>query len=625
MLPRNCLLWIQSLLITSSLSVSHVSSTRDLVPLSNVSTIVECPTWYRLSESDPDKCVCGDTLDGKVRCLQDEQVGMVVGNCMTYTNDETLIGLCPYAPSKASFLDDIYTTLPSNVSDLDSFMCGGINRTGLLCSECMEGQSLAVMSYERRCVECISMSRGIVSFIALALIPTTLFFLLVMVCTIDISSGPMNAALTILQVNLAQVNQNPADYVFKSSNPLSYNFVIFLLTFYGIWNLDFLRYIIPPFCISSSLTSLQAQALEYVVAVYPLFLIIVTYVGVELYDSEYRLVMSLWQPFKKLFSFKCLKNLNVKYSLITTFATFFQLVYARLFFISKEILNYSELKNSTGDTIDTVLAMDASIPYGSSQHIPYIVMATIMLFIFNMTPLFLLLFYPTKCFQLLLGCFPGVNWHPLHAFMDIFQGCYKNGTNGTKDCRCFTAFNLLIRIFMLAPIDSHSISSLKLVLVPLIFSILLAILRPYQRNILNLWGIFCYFMCTLNQLWVMCSTYDAHLSFELVYLSHLILFSYFCLLIVGKTVKTVSPRCYSACMERFRRCVGKISSCSCMKTKVVDLERGDVVRMHASCEGGEEFPDRVNNPQDYQPLLAQSRSSSEAGIKHMVIASYGVN
>ena len=66
-----------------------------------------------------------------------------------------------------------------------------------------------------------------------------------------------------------------------------------------MWNLDFLRYVIPPFCISKSLTTLQAEALEYVVGVYPLLLIVVTYIFVELYDNEYRMIVALWSPFRK--------------------------------------------------------------------------------------------------------------------------------------------------------------------------------------------------------------------------------------------------------------------------------------------------------------------------------------
>ena len=70
--------------------------------------------------------------------------------------------------------------------------------------------------------------------------------------------------------------------MFNSDIPGTHYPVLFLATFYGIWNLDFLRYIIPPFCISRSLTSLQAEALEYVIAVYPLLLIVFRFIDTAL-------------------------------------------------------------------------------------------------------------------------------------------------------------------------------------------------------------------------------------------------------------------------------------------------------------------------------------------------------
>lgn len=616
---------------------------------SNNNNTATCPTWYHPAETEQghEQCVCGDSLNGKVRCLQGTQVGLVVGNCMTRDGEETLVGLCPYSISNSSVLDDFYTALPKNASEINGFMCSRLNRTGLLCSRCEKGLSLAALSYTRECIECKNTARGIVLLLVLTFVPATVFFLIVMVCSVDILSGPMNAALTVVQINLAQISQNPSDILFKSSNPLSYYPMLFLVTVYGIWNFDFFRYVLPPFCISRSLTSLEAESLEYIIAVYPLLLIIATYIFVELYDKEYHLIVTMWAPFKKIFNLKCFKDLNIKHSLVTTFATFLQLVYTRIFFVSKVYLNYTHLQNSTGDTVSTALTMDASITYLSATHTPYVALAFFMLLVFNILPLLLLLLYPTKCFQLMLGCIPGINWHPLHAFMDIFQGCYKNGTNGTRDCRYFAGFNLLIRMIMLTPIDSHSLSSIKLVLVPFLFGFLLAAAKPYRRNILNLWGMFCYFLYTLNMLWILCSTYDAHLSFEIAYISHFILFSYLLFLFLVKTVKTVSPSCYAACVERGRRFTeevkrwagsgSKISTvlccccCCCFEgTTRKDLERGggggggrrgDV---HSLCEVDEEFPDRVNNPQDYQHLLAESGSSSY-GNRHMVIASYGIN
>ena len=61
-----------------------------------------------------------------------------------------------------------------------------------------------------------------------------------------------------------------------------------------------------------------------------------------------------------------------------------------------------------------------------------------------------LILYPFAFFQKLLFSFP-INWHFLHAYIDSFQGCFKDRTEpGTFDCRCFSVFKLLMRpLFLL--------------------------------------------------------------------------------------------------------------------------------------------------------------------------------
>ena len=39
-----------------------------------------------------------------------------------------------------------------------------------------------------------------------------------------------------------------------------------ILTCYGFWNLDFFRYLIPPFCVSQDLKNIHVLALQYVSA-----------------------------------------------------------------------------------------------------------------------------------------------------------------------------------------------------------------------------------------------------------------------------------------------------------------------------------------------------------------------
>ena len=578
------------------------------------STSKKCPTWYSPTKKGILPCVCGHTLSNNVHCLEDEKVSLLIGNCMTYTNNQTLVGLCPYTAHNSDPASSLYTTMPKNLSELNEFMCGWNNRTGLLCSQCKEGLSLAVLSYERVCMECSDKSAylGIFVFFVLATVPTTLFFLVVVFCRIDISSGPMNAYLTVIQIIMMQVNQNPSDIIFKSNNPLTYYPVLFLITFYGIWLLDFFRYIIPPFCISNSLTSMQAGALEYVIAVYPLILIVMTYVFVELYGNENRLVTFLWTPFKRLSNHRSFKDWNIKYSLISSFATFLQLAYSKIFFISKSLINYSNVKNSSGDTIITVLQEDGSVKYMSNVHIPYFVLAVIMLTIFNVIPLLLLLLYPTRWFQLVLGAFPRINWHPLRAFMDIFHGCYKNGTDGTKDCRYFAAFHFLFRILILFPIENQSYFFMKWVVIPVILGFLTALFRPYRNDVYNMWDTFCFFIYFIDQLLILCAAYDNQISLTFLYLSNIILIVYFLLLVIAKVTKMIAPQFYGAAKKSIqsgkslRKCL-----CLCRRTDVdgddgianVVVVGGDCEEKKDNIEISSSLPYGLENQQEHTPLL----------------------
>ena len=84
------------------------------------------------------------------------------------------------------------------------------------------------------------------------------------------------------------------------------------------------------------------------------------------------------------------------------------------------------------------LYYDATIEYFGDQHLPYGVLAVFVMLVFIFFPVLLLLLYPMRCFQRCLSCI-GVRWHALPIFIDAFQGCYKDGTNGTWDCRYFAA------------------------------------------------------------------------------------------------------------------------------------------------------------------------------------------
>ena len=84
--------------------------------------------------------------------------------------------------------------------------------------------------------------------------------------------------------------------------------------------------------------------------------------------------------------------------------------------------------NSTGHLAHSWrLYYDATVPYFGETHLPYVLLAIAVLTFFVILPTLLLIVYPFHWFQKLINVFP-FRWCILHTFMDIFQGCYKDGT-----------------------------------------------------------------------------------------------------------------------------------------------------------------------------------------------------
>ena len=91
--------------------------------------------------------------------------------------------------------------------------------------------------------------------------------------------------------------------------------------------------------------------------------------------------------------------------------------------------------------------------------------------------------YPMRSFQRCLGYCTRIRWQFLHTFADAFQGCYKNGTNGTRDYRYFAGLYLLFRIVLLAALISPmAYMWLILVLFAVVVSLSFSLFRPYKTN-----------------------------------------------------------------------------------------------------------------------------------------------
>ena len=152
-------------------------------------------------------------------------------------------------------------------------MCGPYNRRGLLCGECKDGYGPAAYSFDQMCANCSSLwSRYAISlYLFLQFVPTTLIFLCFVVFRFKITSGPLLGYVLFCQITIAQINYRYSfiyDYIHYHMS-LSLRVLLDMsVTVSQFWSLQFLKAIIPPFCISDKLTGIHVNMLNLVPAIY---------------------------------------------------------------------------------------------------------------------------------------------------------------------------------------------------------------------------------------------------------------------------------------------------------------------------------------------------------------------
>ena len=173
--------------------------------------------------------------------------------------------------------DKIYHGAPSD--------CNSLNREGILCGKCHDGFALPAYSYNLTCMKCDSGQQYWWLYVTYAFVPLSLFIIIILVCRINVVDPKLyvfvfaaqNVAtpmiLGILVARIASVDRIPK--VFLS----------FLASVYGIWNLDFFRVVLPDVCLN--INALHTLALDYLIAIYPMLLMGVAYILVELHGCGF--------------------------------------------------------------------------------------------------------------------------------------------------------------------------------------------------------------------------------------------------------------------------------------------------------------------------------------------------
>ena len=439
-----------------------------------------------LHPSGDGQCSCGPSLGTVVVCNNETQeVGVLGSYCLTSSGDgsnTSVVGRCLVVLHNGERLLSpvgIYNKVLPNISEQDKQTCGYFNRQGRLCGKCKHNHFVSAYSYDLKCHNCTSsLWSGVVKYLCIAYFPLTVFLCVVIVFRISVTSPAMNAPVLLCQIlSLPFVLQYFLQYIRESK---SLYYLKFFATVYGIWNVDFFRVVIPSICLP--LNTMHIIALDYLVAVYPLFLLVCVYVLLTAHDRGCRLVVRLWRPFLWCTT-RLRQSWNIRHSIIDAFTTFLLLSYIKLLNTSLSLLIHTAIYNDRGSLVGYFLFYDETIQFMGSQHIPFAILAILVLLVGILFPLLLLLLYPMQWFQKCPNkCH--LNSPGLQIFMECFQGYYRDRTDGGWECRYFAAMYPAFRIatYVTYSVTLSNIDYVAFIL--LCFSVVAAVLvvRPYKKR-----------------------------------------------------------------------------------------------------------------------------------------------
>ena len=535
------------------------------------------------------------------------------GDCITYNSTtkstEYHYGPCPYiahyTTTTTEFIDTFYIQLPSNVSLLNEYMCGPLNREGPLCGKCKDGYGIALYSYTLECSKCWEHGYGWVLYYFLELFPITVMYFLVVIFHITATSSPLSALVFMSQIVVYTIRLNVPLHMYIENEVTGFPYVALkvLLVLCGIWSLDFFRSVIPTFCASSNIKTIHAVTLEYVVALYPIFLILMTYLCIKLHDNNFRPVVRLWKPFHRHFVY-LRRRWDSTASIINVFTTFLLLSFSKILFVSFILLNHNRFDIDTINHYTNkgyqlpkcVLYYDPTVECYSQEYTIFSTIAICVLVIFIICPTILLILYPTRVFRRCVSCCGFRRWHALHMFVESFQGQYKDGTNGTHDFRMVSASFLILRILILALFLYHHSSTLHIAemqsVLLLCATCLHAITKPYRLNFMNNVDILILFLLEIFILGTSNFTSDLLrciilVSTLLLLIPHMVLIFY----IFHKLAKKAGITQY---LKREYKALKK-----CMQ---VIRHTGQTEADVEAQSDTDSLPDRLINPGEYEPL-----------------------
>ena len=539
--------------------IQHSLLGSDIQNFSRYSSHNECPLWFNYS-SATNKCNCHFTPitncdDGKA-CVNSDQI-------LTYNSRQELLSsmtirhryLGGYNTTKHG-----YVALPSDISELNPYMCGPLNRISYMCSDCKSGYGPPAFftSCTNVCHLCRDTWYDVALYLSLEFVPITLFYLVVLIFQIKLTLAPMTCFIMYCQLMVMAFYEECT----SKSSPTLFSRVKYtdegeirtetkiLLSLFGVFNLDFFHYAVSPFCVSSKLKPIHVVFLGYISVFYPFLLIILTWFCIELHGRNFKPLVYLWKPFHR-YIVALRKSWNSKSDLIDVFASFLLLSYTKIIYQvvltmnSSEIMNYSLVNGR--QFVSYVLSCDTRIAT-KLKNVDYALITVVSVFLsFTLVifPALLLILHPTRIFQVLsTKCLSNRFRITLTLFAEKFHSCYSDGLDGKRSKRGLSGLYFLLRIVACFTelINRNTIDVYTWFARGLLFSVatlLIALSRPYKKTYMNIMdSVLLFHMASVS--YIASSCHESRISkWQCLHVAFALPFIVFCLIILYRIVKGV--------------------------------------------------------------------------------------
>ena len=517
--------------VVSSLLATVSSATADVGRRWSACAPIDgrCPPGFLLSDNG-NSCVCGSEDDAlpidrcdERRCRAYLRSGYWAGYVKPRSTDggskglELYTGKCPrgYCEGEEVGSSLLLPGPNSSVEELNQVVCG-TTRKGILCGECSPGFGPGVNLFLAPCVHCATdpLSQvGWLVWLLLEALPMLLLLAAFLVFDINLLAGPLNSYLLYAQFIAASFPISSVGPIVISNSASSVIVRFLYVIFFGIFNLQFFSFLLPPFCISPSADNLDQLDMIVIKAFTRLlpFVIILAIIALQWCNQYgYCGVPKCWHYLTNRFkTVRWLAKRMSGQSAAHGLSALFVLVYTRFLSYGGSLCDHNIIEPSSTSNASAIAVLELQgnlLFFIAPKHIVIAVFILLLIIFMILLPTFLLLVYPAlpqlqaklqhskyKVLRHILGlkCLNVFSRPSIQHFGDLFQSSYKD------NCRFFAGVLLLVRIVVVVAWNSQWSKSLQggyVIMTALSLAVLTlhSLLRPHRRGWINVVDSFLY-------------------------------------------------------------------------------------------------------------------------------------